>query len=92
MNIKWISSLGMAIAMTSVVFAGPNDVWLNEFHYDSPGADTGEFIEIAVGSSVTLSDITVTMYNGNGGSRYADLNATALTMGQTQGGMTLWWL
>jgi endonuclease/exonuclease/phosphatase family metal-dependent hydrolase len=47
----------------------PEDVFVNEFHYDNDGTDAGEFIEIAVAPGFTgqLADIDVVLYNGDGG-------------------------
>jgi len=60
------------------VFATTNDVvivptgtaWLNEFHYDNDGTDTGEFVEIAGSAGTNLSGWSVLAYNGNGGAVY----------------------
>ena len=36
------------------------ELWVNEFHYDNAGSDTGEFVEIVVADSVaTLSATTI---------------------------------
>lgn len=50
----------------------PDDVFLNEFHYDNVGADTGEFVEVVVGPGYagSLADLSVVLYNGNGGGEY----------------------
>lgn len=45
-------------------------VWVNEFHYDNPGADTGEFIEVAGAAGVDLTGWTLILYNGNDGRAY----------------------
>jgi len=44
--------------------------WINEFHYDNTGSDSGEFVEIAYTSSVTITDYQIVLYNGNGGATY----------------------
>ena len=48
----------------------PDDVFVNEFHYDNAGTDTGEFVEIAVspGFGGVLSDVALVTYNGSNGS------------------------
>ena len=48
------------------------NTWINEIHYDNSGGDVGEFIEVVLenAGSYTLSDFTVTLYNGNNGSSY----------------------
>ena len=45
----------------------PSDIFFNEFHYDNIGTDTNEFIEIIVGPGFAgqLSDINVSLYNGD---------------------------
>jgi hypothetical protein len=47
-------------------------VWINEFHYDNTGADTGEFVEIAVRSDMLFNPafLTLTLYNGATGTPY----------------------
>lgn len=49
-----------------------DDVFINEFHYDNAGADTGEFIEVFVGPDFDglPSDLTIQLYNGNNGLAY----------------------
>jgi endonuclease/exonuclease/phosphatase family metal-dependent hydrolase len=50
----------------------PADVFINEFHYDNAGTDTGEFVEVVVGPGYTapLSALRLYLYNGNGGDLY----------------------
>jgi predicted extracellular nuclease len=38
--------------------------WINEFHYDNDGTDTGEFIEIAGAAGTDLSGWSLVLYNG----------------------------
>eukprot|EP01083_Nonionella_stella_P088991 248247_1 len=40
------------------------DPWINEFHYDNSGTDTGEFIEIAGTAGTDLTDYKIYLYNG----------------------------
>ncbi len=49
--------------------AQPN-AWINEIHYDDAGADANEFVEIVIENAglYTLSDFTVTLYNGSSSS------------------------
>lgn len=65
MNIKTLA-LTAAIGLT-VTGIQASPVWVNEFHYDNIGSDTGEFIEIFVSSSFTgtTADITLQLYNGS---------------------------
>ena len=49
-----------------------SQVFINEFHYDNDGADTGEFIEVVAPTSLSdLSAVTLTLYNGGNGVSYA---------------------
>ena len=45
-------------------------VFINEIHYDNPGADTGEAVEIAGPAGTDLSGWSLVLYNGNGGAPY----------------------
>jgi predicted extracellular nuclease len=40
-------------------------VWINEFHYDNAGTDSGEFIEIAGTAGTNLTGWSIVRYNGN---------------------------
>lgn len=44
--------------------------WINEFHYDNAGGDTGEFVEIAGYAGTDLTDWNVYGYNGADGTYY----------------------
>jgi VCBS repeat-containing protein len=44
--------------------------WINEFHYDNAGADTGEFIEIAAAAGTNLAGWSIVLYNGGNGLMY----------------------
>jgi endonuclease/exonuclease/phosphatase family metal-dependent hydrolase len=63
----------------------PADVFVNEFHYDNTGTDTGEFVEIAVapGFSGDLSDISLVLYNGGTGGSYGTHSLETFTPGTT---------
>jgi len=52
----------------------PADVFINEFHYDNSGGDSGEFVEIVVGPGYagSLSEVSLFLYNGNGGTTYSE--------------------
>jgi hypothetical protein len=73
---------------------GFRDVLINEIHYDNGGTDVNEFVEIAVDNSYAgnLSDITVTLYNGNGGASYNTTTLDAATVGSSVGGYTLYYI
>lgn len=44
--------------------------WLNEFHYDNAGGDTGEFVEVAGYAGTDLTGWAVYGYNGSDGTYY----------------------
>ena len=45
-------------------------IFINEFHYDNVGEDTGEFIEIAGPAGCDLANWSLVLYNGNDGRVY----------------------
>ncbi|HGY57145.1 MAG TPA: T9SS type A sorting domain-containing protein [Caldithrix abyssi] len=69
------------------------NIWFNEIHYDNDGADQDEFIEIVLenAGNYTLSDFTITLYNGNGGVTYDTKTLDQYTEGTTQNGFTLYY-
>jgi endonuclease/exonuclease/phosphatase family metal-dependent hydrolase len=65
----------MAACLLAIASAAPawaQDLWINEFHYDNSGADTGEFVEVVVADSVTTApaSIEIVLYNGSNGTSY----------------------
>ena len=50
----------------------PADVFINEFHYDNSGTDSGEFVEIVTspGFTGTPADVALILYDGADGSTY----------------------
>lgn len=46
-------------------------VFINEFHYDNAGSDTGEFVELAGAAGSDLNGWRLLFYNGSSGSVYA---------------------
>ena len=59
-----------AAALYTYVPATTIDPWINEFHYDNAGGDTGEAVEIAGEAGTDLSAYTLYFYNGSGGAVY----------------------
>ncbi|MFI0848158.1 ExeM/NucH family extracellular endonuclease [Mesorhizobium sp. IMUNJ 23232] len=53
---------------------------INEIHYDNDGADAGEFVEIRVEHDADVSGMSVELYNGSGGAKYASTDLSTLTM------------
>ncbi|MBM3838505.1 MAG: PEP-CTERM sorting domain-containing protein [Verrucomicrobia bacterium] len=66
-------------------------IWVNEFHYDNSGTDTGEFFEIAAPSSLTdLASVTLTLYRGSDGTSYGSHKLSTFSVGSTAGNYTLY--
>lgn len=59
----------------------PNSsVFINEFHYDNTGNDSGEFVEIAAPLGTNLSEYSIVLYNGSGGASYDTDSFAGLTL------------
>ena len=73
------ATLGLAAA------ASANHIWINEFHYDNPGTDVGEFVEVGLrspnASGFTASDYALQFYNGSNGTQYGATTGTLNTFG-----------
>ncbi len=67
----------------------PATAWINEFHYDNDGTDTGEFFEIAGTAGLDLAGWTLYAYNGNGGTVYNTVNLSGVLADQQSGFGTL---
>ncbi len=70
--------------------ASAQDAFLNEFHYDNDGADVGEFIEVALLSSLSPADYGIVLYNGNGGAPYNSTPLSGCPDGEINNGYTLY--
>ena len=85
--------LALALALSAMVpllapvsaRASSHQVWINEFHYDNAGADTGEAVEVAGVAGTDLTGWTLVLYNGNGGAPY-DTVALSGILSNQQGG------
>ena len=70
----------LATAGLVTATASADHIWINEFHYDNPGGDVGEFVEVGIrtpnASGFTATDYAIELYNGNGGVLY---NTVALS-------------
>lgn len=74
------------------VFSGEGGgtiVWINEFHYDNNGGDTGEFFEIAGPAGTDVTGWKILGYNGNGGVVYNAINLNGTIPDQENGYGTL---
>jgi hypothetical protein len=81
-------------AASSIAAASSSQAWINEFHYDNDGADTGEFVELVVADGVNLADLTLSLYNGTPSQRspYNTVTADTFTVGESQAGFTVYFL
>jgi hypothetical protein len=52
--------------------------WINEFHYDNDGTDTGEFIEIAGPAGTDLSNYSIYLYDGSTREWYVEIFPTGV--------------
>ena len=82
---KKLAILVMVMFVASLCYG--QNAWLNELHYDNFGTDVGEFLEIVIENpgSYTLSDFTVSLYNGNGGAVYGSETLNNFTAGDSSG-------
>ena len=89
---KRILIVPFLLIFESLVFA--QNAWINEIHYDNYSTDVNEFIEVVIedAGSYTLSDFTVTLYNGNGGGSYGStLTLDNYTVGATVDNFTFYY-
>ena len=56
----------------------PDEVWINEFHYDNAGGDVGEFFEVAGTAGFDLSNCDMVLYNGVNGTVYNTINLAGI--------------
>jgi predicted extracellular nuclease len=59
--------------------------WINEFHYDDAGSDTGEFVEIAATVGTDLTGYSIILYNGSNGASYATIALSGIVPDQSNG-------
>ena len=72
---------GLGIMLGTSVHA----VWVNEFHYDNTGADSGEFIEVAGLAGTDLSGYRLLLYNGANGALYQTLTLSGFIDNESNG-------
>ena len=89
MRLRFSLLLALAALLTAPL-AVAQSAYINELHYDNDGGDVGEFVEIAVPAGVDVADLTLTLYNGNGGASYDTITGDAFTPGATSNGTTLY--
>lgn len=91
------ASFGLRVTFTPGPGGGaaPAEVFVNEFHYDNAGTDTGEFIEVAVapGFAGQPADLDVVLYNGAtpaAATSYGVLNLASFEAGDPVNGYRLY--
>lgn len=88
----------MMFAVAGLTLIGPAssaqaDIWVNELHYDNTGVDVGEFFEVVIApnmSSVDLSSVTLSLYNGSNGTIYDTHTLDTFTLGSTVNGFQIY--
>lgn len=77
--------LKLSFIAGSTAGALPSDVFVNEFHYDNTGTDTGEFVEVVVGPGYqgALSGLALVIYNGSNGQALSTHTLDTFTAGET---------
>lgn len=74
-GLVWLAYMGVAEGSSeSANNQLMTTIWINEFHYDNDGADTGEGVEIAGPAGADLTGWSVVLYNGSGGAAYATIS------------------
>lgn len=75
---RFATCLCGAVFVLSSVLANATPVFINEFHYDNAGTDTGEFVEVAGPAGTDLSAYSIEFYNGATGASYGNLGLSGL--------------
>jgi predicted extracellular nuclease len=84
-----LATVGGLVALPPAADAADTStVFVNEFHYDNIGTDTGEFIEIAAPAGTDLTGWSLVLYNSEGSVPGQSYNTRALTgvIADQQGG------
>lgn len=75
--LKYVDDDGLSsVSDTHAYYVGTVGLYVNEVYYDTPGADSGCFIEIFGSGNASLDGITLVGVNGNGGFDYATIDLT----------------
>ena len=85
--------LFITLLLGSQVLLLSQNAWFNEIHYDNASTDFNEFIEVIIqdAGSYSLSDFSVTLYNGNNGESYDTKSLDQFTEGITVDGFTFFY-
>ncbi len=79
--LKYVDDDGLSVVSdTHAYYVGAVGLYVNEFYYDTPGADSGCFIEIYGAGNASLDGVTLVGVNGNGGVDYATIDLTGYTI------------
>ena len=82
MKTKFLAAV--LIALFATVSVNADLALINEIHYDNAGGDVGEAVEIAFEAGGDITQLTINLVNGNGGTVYNSTTGSgALTAGQT---------
>jgi hypothetical protein len=89
---KSLSLLAIFTALFSLTGLSQN-AWINEIHYDNVGTDVDEFIEVVIQNpgSYALSDFSIVLYNGNGGTLYDSTGLDLYSVGATTNDFTFYY-
>lgn len=79
---RLIGSTLLLMGFSQPAFA---NVFINEFHYDNSGTDTGEFIEVAGTAGTDLTGWTLELYNGSNGASYNTIQLSGTLTNQCSG-------
>lgn len=77
--------LGSTLLMMVISQSAFANVFINEFHYDNTGTDSGEFIEVAGTAGTDLTGWRLELYNGNGGASYNTIPLSGTLTNQCNG-------
>jgi len=83
--------LGIATLPATLPLAQGQAVFINEFHYDNAGTDTGEGVEIAGPAGTALAGYDVILYNGNGGTTYGTTALSGILPNESNTGFGARW-
>ncbi len=84
------TALIICVAIAPLGSVRAQNVFLNEFHYDNTGADTNEFIEFAIDSTLNVNLVSVVLYNGNDGTIYTTTPGMSFVLGGSSNGFILY--
>lgn len=82
---RLLAATALAYLSQSVIGAQAATVFVNEFHYDNTGGDTGEFFEIAGEADTSLDGWKLVLYNGNNNAAYGTIDLFGTLTDQANG-------